>query len=192
MSKTKLIDVAKLAGVSKSTVSQFLNGRFDYMSKDTKARIQKTVEDLDYVPNNIARSLKTARTRTVGVIVRDIAGFYTSQAIRGMDDYCKGEGYNLIIHNTDFDAATEASALRSLGNLRVDGMIITSSGSNEALISEISEQNTAVVQFQLEHNDSDKDIVLSDYRQAAHDATEYLIQLGHKRICFVTQEFKNR
>lgn len=191
MTKIKIGDVAGRAGVSKSTVSQFLNGRYDYMSKDTRARIQKAVDDLDYLPNNIARSLKTDTTRTVGVIVRDVAGSDSGQAIRGMDDYCNSRGYNLIIRNTDFDPATEARALKSLGQLRVDGMIIASSGANEALIGEISMQATPVVYFQLEHDDREKSIVLSEYRQAAFDATEYLIQLGHERICFVTQDFRS-
>lgn len=190
MSKIKLIDVADEAGVSKSTVSQFLNGRFEYMSKDTKARVQKAVDELNYVPNNIARSLRTDTTRTVGVIVRDVAGFYTSQAIRGMDDHCKKHGYDMIIYNTDFDPATEARAIKSLGQLRVDGMIIASSGYNTGLV-ENSNSETPVVQFQLEHDDSEKNIIVSDYRQAAFEVTEYLIQLGHKRICFFTQRFKS-
>lgn len=190
MSKIRLIDVADRAGVSKSTVSQCLNGRFEYMSKDTKARVQKAVADLNYVPNNIARSLKTDRTRTVGVIVRDVAGVYTSQAIRGMDDHCKRHGYDMVIYNTDFDSATEAKAIRSLSQLRVDGIIIASSGPDTDLVVDGARRATPVVQFQLEHDDREKNIILSDYKQAAFEATEYLIRLGHKRICFVTQEFR--
>lgn len=182
--------MATAAGVSKSTVSQFLNGRFDYMSKETKERIQQTVERLNYVPNSIARSLKTDKTRTIGVIVRDVAGFYTSQAIRGMDDYCKANHYNLIIYNTDFDSTIEANALTSLKHLRVDGLILTSSGANNELIKQLSTQETPVVQFQIEHDEYEKSIILSDYKQAAFEATEYLIQLGHKRIGFFTQEFE--
>lgn len=185
-----MIDVAVEAGVSKSTVSQFLNGRFEYMSKDTRARIQKAVDALNYVPNNIARSLTTKKTKTIGVIVRDVAGSYTSQAIRGMDDYCKSQGYNMIIYNTDFDSDTEAQAIRSLKLLNVDGLIISSSGSNNALIKEVSKQDVPVVEFQIEHEEGLKSIILSDVKQASFEATEYLINLGHKRICFVTQEFK--
>ena len=189
MKNVKLSDVADHAGVSKSTVSQFLNGRFDYMSASTRARIEKAVDELNYVPNNIARSLKTDTTRTVGVVVRDIAGSYSSQAIRGMDDFCRANGYNLFVNNTDFDPATEAKALKSLAQLRVDGVIIASSGQNEALLGEMANQGMPVVQFQLEHDKTPKNVILSDYRQAAFDATEYLIGLGHQRICFVTQEF---
>ncbi|AXT39253.1 LacI family transcriptional regulator [Alteromonas sp. BL110] len=192
MNKTKvrLVDVATKAGVSKSTASQFLNGRFDFMSLDTRLRLQKAVEELNYVPNNIARSLKTNKTRTLGVIVRDIASYYTSQAIRGMDDYCKKHGYDLFIYNSDFDPATEKSALTTLCQLNVDGVIIASCGNNAKLIEDISKNTVPVVQFQLEHDDCDTGIVVADYKRASFEATEYLIELGHKDICFVTQQFE--
>lgn len=189
--KVRLVDVAERAGVSKSTASQFLNGRYDYMSIDTKARIQNAVDDLQYIPNNFARSLKTNKTRTLGVIVRDISGFYTSQAIRGMDDYCKSHGYDLFIYNTDFDPKTEESALKTLRQLNVDGFLIASCGTNKSLIEDISENTVPVVQFQLEHQDNNTSVVVADYRKASYQATEYLIKLGHQRISFVTQEFES-
>ncbi len=189
MKKIRLIDVALHAGVSKSTVSQYLNGRFDYMSKDTKARIQSAISELNYVPNPIARSLKTSKTRTIGVVVRDITGYYTSSAIRGIDDFCKSGEYNIIIYNTDFEPDTEARALRALSQLRVDGIIIAPSGKNASLVSTLGAEGLPIVHFQLEHDGSEENIVLSDYKEAAFNATEYLLQLGHERICFMTQEF---
>lgn len=191
MAKVKLIDVAQLASVSKSTVSQYLNGRFDYMSKETQIRIRAAIKELDYVPNPIARNLKADKTKTIGVIVRDITGFDTSRTIRGVDDFCKGCDYNALIYNTDFDPETEAKSLEALYQMRVDGIIIASSGQNNTLISEYIGKGMPIVHFQLEHDGSEKNLILSDYRQAAFDATEYLIKLGHKRICFMTQDFKN-
>lgn len=191
MAKVKLIDVANYARVSKSTASQYLNGRFDYMSKDTQERIRQAIAALDYVPNPIARNLKAEKTKTIGVIVRDITGFYTSRVIRGVDDYCKKQGYNALIYNTDFDPGVEAKSLESLYQLRVDGIIIASSGNNTDLINDYIKRGMQIVHFQLEHDGSEKNIVLSDYKKAAFDATEYLIELGHKRICFVTQDFQN-
>jgi DNA-binding LacI/PurR family transcriptional regulator len=191
MAKVKLVDVAELAGVSKSTASQYINGRFDYMSKDTQERIRAAIKELDYVPNPIARNLKAEKTKTIGVIVRDITGFDTSHTIRGVDDFCKTCGYNALIYNTDFDAETEAKSLEALYQLRVDGIIIVSSGGNNKLISEYINKGMPIVHFQLEHDGNEKNLILSDYRQAAFDATEYLIKLGHKKICFVTQDFKN-
>ncbi|MDG1122562.1 MAG: LacI family DNA-binding transcriptional regulator [Glaciecola sp.] len=191
MAKVKLIDVAQLAGVSKSTVSQYLNGRFEYMSKETQARVRAAVDQLDFVPNPIARNLKATKTKTIGVIVRDISGFYTSKAIRGIDDYCKAHGYHAVIYNTDFASETEATALTALYQLRVDGIIIASSGNNPALIEQYIQKGMPIVQFQLEHDGTEKNIIISDYQQAAYAATEYLIELGHRRIGFVTQDFKH-
>lgn len=191
MAKVKLIDVANYAGVSKSTASQYLNGRFDYMSKDTQERIRQAIAALDYVPNPIARNLKAEKTKTIGVIVRDITGFYTSKVIRGVDDFCKQQGYNALIYNTDFDPEVEAKSLESLYQLRVDGIIIASSGNNTKLINDYIKRGMQIVHFQLEHDGSERNIILSDYKKAAFDATEYLIKLGHQRICFVTQDFQN-
>ncbi|MEP0175819.1 MAG: LacI family DNA-binding transcriptional regulator [Paraglaciecola sp.] len=191
MSKTKLIDVAEKAGVSNSTVSQYLNGRFDYMSEKTKEKIKLAVSDLDYVPNPIARSLIMAQTKTIGVIVRDITGFYTSRTIRGIDDYCKTSDFNFLIYNTDVDPEVEAKSLEALYQSRVDGIIIASSGENTDLIAKYSDRGLPIVHFQLEHDGHEKHIIVSDYRKAACEATEYLIGLGHQRICFVTQDFQH-
>ncbi|WP_017446724.1 LacI family DNA-binding transcriptional regulator [Gayadomonas joobiniege] len=191
MAKVKLVDVAEYAGVSKSTVSQYLNGRYDYMSEKTRIRIEQAIKTLNYVPNSIARSLKTDTTLTIGVVVRDITGYYTSRAIRGIDDYCKEQGYNVVIYNTDFDPETEAKALHSLNHLNVDGILIAPSGKNSALIDDYENKGLPVVQFQIAHRAEETNIILSDYRQAAFEATEYLIELGHKNICFVTQDFSD-
>ncbi|USD67327.1 LacI family DNA-binding transcriptional regulator [Vibrio sp. SCSIO 43136] len=189
MTKVRIIDVAEKAGVSKSTVSQYLNGRFGHMSEATKERIKLAVAELNYVPNPIARSLKTDSTKTIGVIVRDITGFNTSRVLRGIDDFCKGSQFNVFIYNTDFDPDIERRALTNLKEMRADGIIITSSGKNNDLIREYVEQGIPLVQFQLEYDDAPSDMVLSDYRQAAFEATEHLIKLGHRRISFLTQDF---
>lgn len=188
MKKIKLADVAERAGVSKSTASQYMNGRYDYMSSATRARLQAAVAELNYAPNPIARSLKTNRTKTIGVVVRDVTGYYSSRAIRGIDDFCKSSEYNVLIYNTDFDPAVEARALKALSQQQVDGLIIASSGQNRPLIDQLSSRGLPVVEFQLEYDDSAKNIIVSDYRQAAFEATDYLLGLGHTRICFVSQD----
>ena len=191
MKKAKLTDVAKRAKVSNSTVSQYINGRFDYMSKETQLRIRAAVKELDYTPNHVARSLKSTKTQTIGVIVRDITGFDTSQTIRGVDDFCKANQYNAFIYNTDFNPETEAQSLAALYQMGVDGIIIAGSGKNTALINEYIEKGMPIVHFQIEYDGLEKNLVLSDYRKAAFEATSYLISLGHSRICFFTQSFTN-
>lgn len=191
MQKIKIIDVANYAGVSKSTVSQFLNGRLNYMSEKTRLKIQDAIQALNYVPNPIARSLKTDRTNTIGVIVRDITGSDTSRVLRGIDDYCKAQQFNVLIHNTDFNPEAEASALQNLRQMKVDGIIIASSGQNTDTINKYINAGLPVVQFQMEYQPCDHNIVLSDYHQGAFKATEYLVKLGHKRICFISQNFSH-
>ncbi|WP_456294611.1 LacI family transcriptional regulator [Vibrio sp. AK197] len=190
MNKIRIIDVATHAGVSKSTVSQYLNGRFGHMSGDTKQKIESSIKELNYVPNHNARSLKADKTKTLGVIVRDVSGYNTSRVIRGIDDYCKKHGYNVLIYNSDFDAESEKQALLSLSQMRVDAIVIASSGHNAELINQLMSGGTPIVQFQLEYSETRSHIVLSDYRDAAFIATEYLIKLGHKRICFMGQDIK--
>ncbi|MDA7746857.1 LacI family transcriptional regulator [Psychromonas sp.] len=190
MPKIRIIDVATRAGVSKSTISQYLNGRFGHMSATTKEKIRLAVEELNYVPNPIARSLKSDKTKTIGVIVRDIAGFNTSRVLRGIDDLCKKNDYNVLIYNTDFNEQIERRSLVTLKQMCVDGIIITSTGKNNDLINEYVQNGFPIVQFQLEYQDCQTNIVLSDYRLAAKTATEHLINLGHKRISFLTQEFE--
>ncbi|CAM2996767.1 LacI family DNA-binding transcriptional regulator [Vibrio rarus] len=191
MKKITIIDVATQAGVSKSTVSQYLNGRFGHMSANTKIKIEAAIKELNYVPNPIARSLKVEKTKTIGVVVRDITGYNTSRVMRGIDDYCKKHHYNIMIYNSDFDADAEKRALLALQHMCVDGIIMTSSGLNSALIQQFIQQGMPIVQFQLEYPDCPSNIVLSDYRDSAYEATEHLIQMGHQRICFVAQAFSN-
>lgn len=191
MAKAKIIDVAQLAGVSKSTVSQYLNDRYEYMSKDTRTRIESAVSELNYIPNPIARNLKNNTSKTIGVIVRSITGYDSCRAIRGIDDFCKANGYSVLIYNTDVDPTNEEKALQSLRQLRVDGILIAPSGMNLGLIAQLNQNDLPIVQYQIEHDQCDTSIVVSDYEKYSFEATEYLIQLGHKRICFLTQEIKD-
>ena len=111
--------------------------------------------------------------------------------MRGIDDFCKSEDYNVFIYNTDFDPTMEARALQNLRQLGVDGIIIASSGMNNNLIDELNSNDHPIVQFQLEYDECNTSIVVTDYEKAAYEATEYLIELGHQRICFLSQNFKN-
>jgi len=191
MAKAKITDVAERAGVSKSTVSQFLSERYEYMSKETKARIELAISELNYIPNPTARNLKSNKSKTIGVIVRSITGYDSCRVVRGIDDFCKANGYNVLIYNTDVDPDVEAKALESLRQLRVDGILIAPSGLNLDLIAKMNQNDLPIVQYQVEHDQLDTSIVVSDYEKYAFEATEYLIELGHKRICFFTQEIKD-
>lgn len=185
-----MVDVAQHAGVSKSTVSHYLNGRFARMSPETKQRIEDSIEALNYTPNHIARSLNNQNTMTIGVIVRDICGHFTSRMIRGIDDFCKRNKYDVLIYNTDFDPEIEKQSIKKLRQLRVDGIIIAASGSNNAIIQKEIDSGFPVVLMHLEYDDLNTSIVLADNKQGTFEATEHLINLGHRRICAYTLDYQ--
>ena len=100
-------DVARAAGVSKSTVSQYLNGRYEYMSVETRQRIKEVIEEMEYRPNALARSLKQKKTHTIAAVVSSILNPFMTNTIRGAEDYCKEAGFHLILYNADDDPQQE-------------------------------------------------------------------------------------
>ncbi|WP_321330064.1 LacI family DNA-binding transcriptional regulator [uncultured Ilyobacter sp.] len=191
MKRVKMSDVARKAGVSLSTVSQYMNCRYEYMSGETKDKIKSVMAELNYVPNSIARSLATAKTKTIGVIVGNITGYFTSSVVRGVEDYCKKNGFSIIIYNTDHDIELEQNSINILKMLRVDGILIVPSGKNNQLINKESISGMPIVQMYMEYDDLNISTVISNYRESAYDATEYFINLGHKNIAVITQEYEN-
>lgn len=190
MSRVKLIDVANRAGVSKSTVSQFLNGRYEYMSADTKEKIDKAVKELGYVPNPIARSLKTRKTFTIGVIVDDMTGSTTSKIIRGIDDYCKKLNYNILIYNTDHIPENEERSIEILKTFGVDGMIISSTGENIDLINKTDQDGIPIIHINRSYEGLEVNTVLSDFYNGSRDAIKHILDLGHRDIGLLTRPYK--
>lgn len=124
MKRITIQDVARLAGVSKSTISQYLNKRYDYMSEETKKRIEAAINELGYEPNFIARSLKQKKTSTIAVIVANILHSFSTKVIRAVEDYCNENGFHVIVCNADDDPEKEANYIRMLRAKQVDGMIV--------------------------------------------------------------------
>ncbi|HLR51599.1 MAG TPA: LacI family DNA-binding transcriptional regulator [Candidatus Avamphibacillus sp.] len=101
MKKVSIAYVEKLANVSNSTVSQYLNQRFSYMSENTKNRIKMVIEELNYMPNYIARSLKQKKTSTIDVLVANILYPFSTKIIKAIEDYCHLNQYHAIVCNAD-------------------------------------------------------------------------------------------
>lgn len=191
MKKVKLVDVARHAGVSSSTVSQFMNGRYKHMSEATKERIKTSVKQLNYVPNSVARSMKTNKTYTIGVIVFSIDGTFTARAVRGIDDYCKKHDYNMLVYNTDYDVFIENKSIDMLKMLQVDGIIIASTGQNNERLYQEDMNGLPIVQMFMSYEGLDISTVIPDYENAAEEAVEYLIGLGHTNIVVITQKYEH-
>lgn len=178
-------DVAARAGVSKTTVSHYLNGRYDSMSKETKENIAQVVEELGYRPNALARSLKQKKTHTVGAIVANILNPFSTSMIRGVEDYCNQHGFSLILCNADEDPIKEREYLEVLADKQVDGLIINTTGHNNELVKSLN-LHLPVVLIDRKVPEINTDTVTSDSRKGVQLMIDHLIRQGRREIAFFT------
>lgn len=120
--------VAQRAGVSVTTVSRVINGRGDDISEETRERVLEAAQALRYRPSSLAAALRRGYTRTVGLVVPDIADAYFHQIARGVDDVATEHGYTMVLCNTDRQAAKERSAIEAMYDQSVDAMIFAGGG----------------------------------------------------------------
>lgn len=186
MKKVTMADVAQLAGVSKSTVSQYLNRRFEYMGEQTKQRIEEAIEELGYQPNVLARSLKQKKTSTIGVIVANILHSLTTQVIRAIEDKCFESDYHVIVCNTDDDPAKEKGYIMNLMAKQVDGLIIFPTGGNSDLYQSLIKQRFPLVFVDRIVNGLPIDAILLDNQNAAEIAVQTFIRYHHQHIAVIS------
>ncbi len=189
MRKVTMADVARLANVSKSTVSQYLNKRYEYMSEETKKRIAEAIEQLQYRPNVIARSLKQKSTATIGVIVFNILHMLTTQVLRAIEDMCQQHDFHVIVCNTDDDPEKERKYIDMLWAKQVDGFIIFPTGKNVDLYKKMIEARLPLVFIDRTVEGIDVDAVLLDNEGAVQLAVRYLVKQGYQHIGLVAPPF---
>ena len=189
LQKVTMADVAKLANVSKSTVSQYLNKRYEYMSEETRRRIAEAIEQLQYRPNVIARSLKQKSTATIGVIVFNILHMLTTQVLRAIEDMCQQHDFHVIVCNTEDDPEKEKKYIDMLWAKQVDGFIIFPTGKNVDLYKRMIEARLPVVFVDRTVEGIDVDAVLLDNERAVQLGVHYFIEQGYKHIGLVAPPF---
>lgn len=187
MARVTMADVAKEAGVSKSTVSQFINKRFEYMGEDTKKNIDEAIKRLGYRPNNLARSLKQKRTSMIGVIVGNIMHHLSTEVSRSIEDYCHGYGMHAILCNADDNPKKEKEYIEALLAKQVDGLIIFPTGYNIELYQKMIEENYPVVFMDRKIDRLQAHSILAANVEATTESIHHLITNGHKRIAILTQ-----
>ncbi len=180
-------DVAKMAGVSTATVSHILNNSRPVLPK-TRQRVLRAIERLNYRPSAIARSLTTNITRSVAVMVADLTNPFFAAIVRGIEDRIEPHGYNLIVCNTDEQAAREARYLEMLLTRRVDGLIIAPTGETQPLLGEFAHHQIPLVFIDRKPPESYGPVIAVDNFSIGRKATEYLIRLGHQRIAILARK----
>ncbi|MDR3588373.1 MAG: LacI family DNA-binding transcriptional regulator [Negativicutes bacterium] len=183
-------DVARRAGVSKSTISRYLNQRYENMSSQTREKITQVIAELDYRPNAVARSLKQKKTHTVGAIVANILNPFSTSIIRGIEDYCKKSGFNLILCNADDDPVKEKEYIAMLTDKQIDGLIINTTGHNNDIVLAVN-QKLPVVLIDRKVPEINIDTVAVDNVKGAALAIEHLVRQGYSRIAMFTLPHEN-
>lgn len=175
-------DVAIRAGVSVGSVSAALN-RTAPVSEEMRRRVMAAVEELGYTPDGVARSLKLGRTRTIGLVVSDIANPHFTAMISAIEVACDAAGYTLTLCNSAENSDKEFRHLGVMRSQRVDGLILDLSGSGADYAAKVR-RAIAVPAIMIDRtvDGLDLDSVLIDNHSAGRVVTEYLLRSGHRRI----------
>jgi LacI family transcriptional regulator len=183
-SNVTLEAVARLAGVSTSTVSRYLSGTHP-VSPDKKAAIDSSIDQLNYRPNLVARGLAKGRTMTVGVMTQEILSSFFNEAMRGVEDGLIGHNYEAIFVSGHWDPADEARRLTSLMGRGVDGVVLIMGGLEDSVMARHA--NGVPMVLMGRHSALKQVHSLSfDHYDGACRAVRHLVELGHKRIAFVS------
>lgn len=186
MSST-LKDIAIKTGFSVSTVSRVLhdNSKKSKISEETQVKVKQAAKDLGYRINTLARGLRLQKTFEIGLIVPDIANPFFSAVIKSLAGELRKGGYNFIVYDTDEDLTIERSAIKSLLEKRVDGLIIASVGQEFSHIQKIRDANIPLVMIDRCFDFLDIDSVSVDNVKGSLFAVNHLINEGHTRIAFI-------
>jgi len=187
MSRVSIVDVARAAGVSHSTVSRALHDS-PLVKKDTKIRIQRLAQEMGYTPDTIARSLVTGRTRTLGVVVTTIADPFVAEIVQGIETSAQREDYSVILATSGGEPRRELRAVEMLGSKRVDAVIVTSSRVGALYQAHLERLRVPIVLINShsEQMGAYTFAVSVDNRHGGILATRHLIDSGYTRIAYVS------
>jgi DNA-binding LacI/PurR family transcriptional regulator len=177
-------DIAKVAGVSHSTVSRALSGH-PGIPKETADRIIKIASDLGYVPSAVARGLKTKRSNALGVIVNRIDDPFFSEILQGIEDVLQDAGYSLFVAASDRDSRREKTIVQAMRERRVDGVIICTTQFGEEHRSQLERYGFPIVAIGNREGTDYQWLVYHDDFYGSVQITKYLIELGHKKIAYL-------
>lgn len=179
-------DIADRAKVSPSTVSRVLN-RSGYVSEETRARIEQAIEELQYRPSWIARSLRGKRSSLVGLIIPDILNVYYDAVAKSILEHLNKAGFNLIIQVNNEDPDLELAYLYMLRDRKVDGIIRVpvDDGANSELVHQLVSEGIPMVEVNRQREPELLDAVLADNVEGGYVATEYVLRLGHRRVALI-------
>ena len=186
--RTTIRDIAEAAGVSISLVSFVMNnkGKRYRISDEMTKRIREMADKLDYQPNNAARSLRSGRSRTIGVVVSDISNSFFAEICRKIEDDASRFNYTVIFGSSDENADKFRNVVEVLLGKGVDGLILVPCEGSEAYIEEIYGLNIPLVLIDRTIDNPEISRVVLNNQKASAMAVEHLVESGYKRVAMVS------
>lgn len=185
--RVSLKDIAAKVGVSTALVSYVLNGqeKEKRVGKEVVEKIRKAADEMNYQPNQIARSLRKGTTSTIGLIVADIANPFFGQLARIIEDEASRHNYVVILGSSDESWRKSASLTEIFLNRQVDGFILVPSEGDHILVQSLAQRNIPLVLIDRHFPEIDTDFVVLDNQKATYEATLRLIDKGCRKIKMV-------
>lgn len=173
-------DVAKYTGLSIATISKYING--GNVLEPNREIIQEAIDQLEYIPNQIARGLKTSKTMTIGILIPSLENIFFTSIVSIIEDLLQENGYSTIICDFKENALLEKKKLEFLVNKQVDGIVMVSFGADMEYIKELVQKKMPIILLDRMIKGLDCDMVLADNLNSSYKAVEELITRKHKRI----------
>lgn len=188
--KATIADVARIAGVSKATVSRFLNHRDTLLSKDIAARVEVAIAALGYSPSPMAQALKRGRSKLIGLVVADVTNPFSVALLHGAEKACQQAGYLIMLFNLANDDTREQEAIEALSTYQVEGFILNTLGHDGGAAATAMRHGKPVVLIDRRHHDLQVDFVSLDNAGAMRLAIEHLVAQGYRHLLYVTEPIK--
>lgn len=188
--RATIADVARAAGVSKATVSRFLNHRDKLLTKDIASRVEVAIAALAYSPSPMAQALKRGRSRLIGLVVADVTNPFSVAVLRGAEKACQEAGYLLMLFNLGNDSQRESEAIEALTAYQVEGFILNTLGSDAKAAAEAARHGKPVVLVDRRHQGMQADFVSLDNAGAVHLGARHLVEAGYRELLFISEPIK--
>ena len=189
--RATIADVAREAGVSKATVSRFLNHRETLLTPDIASRVEVAIAALAYSPSPMAQALKRGRSRLIGLVVADVTNPFSVAVLRGAEKACQEAGYLLMLFNLGNDSRCEAKAIEALSAYQVEGFILNTLGGDAGAAADAARHGKPVVLVDRRHQDMQADFVSLDNTGAVQMALRHLVTAGYRELLFVSEPIKD-
>ena len=187
MKRVTINDVALRSGVSKSTVSHVIN-QTRFVEEKTRQKVLQSINDLNYRPSSIARSLVSQRTGTAGLLISDVGNPFYHEVILGVEDVALANDYSLFLCNTGYDLDRGMKFIHSLIDRSVDGVLFMSSSMKFEMIDEVHRNSINAVVLDWGGTDVSQlaSTITIDFNTGICEAVQHLVSLGHTRIAFAS------